>query len=158
MKIFNPYNKLPEHHCFGCAGKNPIGLKLSFDLDGDTLKSSWLPSKNYQGFEDIVHGGIISTLMDEAAAWVIQLRLKTAGVTSELNVKYLKPLRVSKGAALILAEISSTEAKYAKVKTTVKDSDNVICAVGLITYFIFPEAVAQKKFRYPGINAFLTDK
>ena len=91
MKIFNPYNKLPEHHCFGCAGKNPIGLKLSFDLDGDTLKSSWLPSKNYQGFEDIVHGGIISTLMDEAAAWVIQLRLKTAGVTSELNVKYLKP-------------------------------------------------------------------
>ncbi len=156
MKINNPYNTLADHHCFGCSTRNPIGLKLTFELEGESVKASWNPSRNYQGFEDIVHGGIISTLMDEVAAWAVQLLLKTSGVTSELNVKYLKPLRVSKGQVTVSAEISSVEGKLALVKTVIKDSDDVICAEGLITYFIFPEAVAQKKFRYPGIKAFLS--
>ncbi|MBG0782565.1 MAG: PaaI family thioesterase [Bacteroidales bacterium] len=158
MKINNPYNTLAEHHCFGCSIRNPIGLKLTFELEGEQVKTSWNPSKNYQGFEDIVHGGIISTLMDEVAAWAIQLLLKTSGVTSELNVKYLRPLRVSKGTVDVSAEINSVEGKLAHVKTVIKDSDDVICAEGLITYFIFPEGVAQKKFRYPGINVFLGSK
>jgi uncharacterized protein (TIGR00369 family) len=155
MKIINPYNTLAEHHCFGCSNRNPIGLNLTFELEGERVKTSWIPTKNYQGFENIVHGGIISTLMDEVAAWAVQLLLKTSGVTSELNVKYLKPLRVSKGAVEVSAEIDSVEGKLAHVKTVIKDSDDIICAEGLITYFIFPEAVAKKKFRYPGINAFL---
>jgi len=158
MKVFNPYNRLPEHHCFGCAGKNPIGLKLSFELKGETVETSWDPSKDYQGFEDILHGGIISTLMDEAAAWAIQLVLKTAGVTSELNVKYLKPLRVSKGRVYVSASISSHEERFASVKTIIRDTDENVCAEGVITYYVFPEEIAQKKFRYPGIQAFLDEK
>lgn len=158
MKVINPYNRLPEHYCFGCASKNPIGLKLTFELNGETIEAYWDPSKDYQGFEDIVHGGIISTLMDEAAAWAIQLVLKTAGVTSELKVKYLKPLRVSKGRVFVSASIISTEGRLASVKTIIRDRDERICAEGIITYYVFPEAVARNKFRYPGIQAFLNEK
>ncbi|MDD3637895.1 MAG: PaaI family thioesterase [Bacteroidales bacterium] len=158
MKIHNPYNALEEHHCFGCSVKNPIGLKLEFELDGDQVKANWNPTKDYQGFEDLLHGGIISTLMDEIAAWAVQVLLHTAGLTSELNVKYLKPVRLSKGTIQVSAQIASVEGRLAKVKTSLKDSTDTICAEGMITYFIYPENVARKKLRFPEPAQFFSTK
>ncbi|HOI33056.1 MAG: PaaI family thioesterase [Bacteroidales bacterium] len=158
MKINNPYNKLKEHHCFGCSAKNPIGLKLEFKLEGNQVTAKWNPTRDYQGFEDLLHGGIISTIMDEIAAWAVQVLLHTAGVTSELNVKYLKPVRLSKGAVWASAHIAHVEGRLAKVKTSLKDSSDTICAEGMITYFIYPEVVAQKKFRFPNPDLFLDTK
>jgi uncharacterized protein (TIGR00369 family) len=139
MKVFNPYNTLALHNCFGCAKKNPIGLALEFELIGDEVICEWLPTANYQGFEGMLHGGIISTIMDEVGAWTVQLILKTAGVTSELNVKYLKPVRISNG----------------PIKVRSKTGERVEAH---IQYFVFPEKIAKEKFRYPGIEAFFDPK
>src|SRR5690554_7450779 len=45
----------------------------------------------------ILHGGIQATLMDEAAAWVVFVCLKTAGLTTELTTRYLKPVYIENG-------------------------------------------------------------
>ena len=52
--------------CFGCGQNNPIGLKLKFKWDGKTAKAEFTPNKFHQGWSDIIHGGITTTILDEA--------------------------------------------------------------------------------------------
>ncbi len=51
--------------CFGCGQENPIGLRLSFDWEGDALVSRFTPGEDHQGWPGVVHGGIIATLLYE---------------------------------------------------------------------------------------------
>ena len=95
IKINNPYNLLDKHLCFGCSDKNPIGLKLNFTKDGDTIAAVWKPNEHYQGFYQVLHGGIQATLLDEVAGWVVQVVCQTSGVTSEMKVTYHKPVSTS---------------------------------------------------------------
>src|SRR5262245_4874414 len=52
--------------CFCCGQKNPIGLKLEFHETPDgRMGTIWIPRKEHQGFKDIVHGGLVATVLDE---------------------------------------------------------------------------------------------
>jgi len=57
-------------NCFVCGEKNPGGLQLSFQIDEEkqTLKTIFVGKPVFQGYDGIVHGGIVSTLLDEAMA------------------------------------------------------------------------------------------
>ena len=89
-KIINPWLDHPEYNCFGCCPDNPIGLHLEFYEDGDYIVSTWHPGHNYQGWIDTMHGGILSTLIDEVCGWVVTRKLQTSGYTVQLNVKFRK--------------------------------------------------------------------
>ena len=66
-KIFNPYRDLKGYNCFGCSLNNMDGLRLEFIEDGEYLKSEWQPEDKFQGYINILHGGIQATLLDEIA-------------------------------------------------------------------------------------------
>lgn len=55
--------------CFGCGKENPIGLKLHFDWDGKTARTEFTTSAVHQGWTDVVHGGIILSILDEAMSY-----------------------------------------------------------------------------------------
>ena len=82
-----------DHGCFGCGDDNPIGLRLRFASDGEGVKASFIPGPEHQGFHDVVHGGIISAVLDEAMAWATA----HAGVwamTGEMRVRFRQPLKI----------------------------------------------------------------
>lgn len=76
--------------CFACGQKNPIGLKLEFYEDGDGLSARFTPRAEYQGYTGITHGGIVSTLLDEAMAKLVYEKGYMA-LTAELKVRFRKP-------------------------------------------------------------------
>ncbi len=153
MKIFNPFD--PElNRCFGCGPSNPAGLKLVFEDDGDTLFTLWEPSDRYQGYPGILHGGITATLLDETAAWFVYAKLGTAGVTSRMNIKYLKPVIISGGKLKITAELITKDEKSAIIKCSLADRNKNICAEAEITYFLYPVEIATRRYHYPGKEAF----
>ena len=52
--------------CFACGQSNPRGLQLKdFKFDGTHYSVTWQPSRYYQGWAEILHGGIVATLLDE---------------------------------------------------------------------------------------------
>jgi uncharacterized protein (TIGR00369 family) len=104
-KIINPYDK-ELNMCFGCSPKNPFGLKLQFEESEEFLHAIWHPSEQYQGYTNILHGGIIATLLDEIGAWCVSVKIGTAGVTSEMKTKYLSPVFINKGNITLKAEIT----------------------------------------------------
>ncbi|MBW8004449.1 MAG: PaaI family thioesterase [candidate division NC10 bacterium] len=83
-----------DQMCFVCGKKNPAGLQLDFELVGDAeVQTSFLPTKQFQGFQDIVHGGIITTILDEVmvnGAWLRGVR----AVTGKLEVRLKQAARV----------------------------------------------------------------
>ena len=91
-KIINPWRNHPEYNCFGCCPENPIGLHMEFYEDGDYIVSNWHPQRNYQGWVNTMHGGILSTLIDEVCGWVVTRKLQTSGYTVQLNVKFKKAI------------------------------------------------------------------
>lgn len=143
------YAGMDGYNCFGCAPNNPIGLRLEFFEDGDDVIAEWTPTKNYEGYLNFLHGGIQATLLDEVAAWVIYAKLKTSGVTTSLDVEYLKPVFLSKGKVRLRANLLSHEKNIATINAQIEDADGVVRSRATARYFVYPPKVAQAKFNYP---------
>lgn len=86
--------ELEYHNCFVCGKDNPIGMKLEFDYGEGTASCIWETKVNYEGYPDIIHGGIVATILDEVMAKAI-LGGNREAVTAEMTVKYLKPAKVN---------------------------------------------------------------
>jgi acyl-coenzyme A thioesterase PaaI-like protein len=56
-------------YCYACGDLNPIGLQLEFKMDGDWAVAQFVPRPEHQGYPGYVHGGIVSSLLDEAMGW-----------------------------------------------------------------------------------------
>ncbi|MDT8421199.1 MAG: PaaI family thioesterase [Desulfuromonadales bacterium] len=82
-----------DGHCFVCGRLNERGLHAIFAIDRDRRRSSCriaLPD-GFQGWADVVHGGILSTLLDEACIYACR-SVGDQFVTAELTVKFRKPV------------------------------------------------------------------
>uniref|UniRef100_A0A7C3Z391 PaaI family thioesterase n=1 Tax=Desulfobacca acetoxidans TaxID=60893 RepID=A0A7C3Z391_9BACT len=81
-------------YCFVCGQENPRGLKIKVtylpaEMAAETLVA--LP-REYQGWTDVIHGGILSTLLDEMMAHAVW-RFAGPGLTLSLEVRFHHPLR-----------------------------------------------------------------
>lgn len=79
--------------CFVCGEDNRHGLQATFRSNGDLLCSfgSVVLGDSFQGWGQIVHGGILSALLDEACIYAA-MGLGQQAVTAELQVRYRKPV------------------------------------------------------------------
>jgi acyl-coenzyme A thioesterase PaaI-like protein len=89
-----PIPILEGHDCFACGTNNPIGLKLDFYRQGSSICSDVVLSRNHVGWQNMAHGGIISTLLDEVMSWTVIYFKKVFSVTRQIQVRYLKPVPV----------------------------------------------------------------
>jgi uncharacterized protein (TIGR00369 family) len=156
-KIRNPFAGRAGYNCFGCSPDNHHGLKLEFWFDDEnkTVETKWNPIDNLQGYTGVLHGGIQATIMDEIASWTIYVLLETGGVTSKMEIQYLKPVLISNGILTIMASLIGVERRHANIKVELFDGNGERCSVATVQYFIYPHEIAVKKLNYPGINAFI---
>jgi acyl-coenzyme A thioesterase PaaI-like protein len=84
--------KLEGYNCFACGTANPIGLNLQFYLTGEYMCSDVVLGKNYEGWQNMAHGGIVSTLLDEVMSWAVIYFKRIFFVTRSMDIKYLKPV------------------------------------------------------------------
>jgi uncharacterized protein (TIGR00369 family) len=118
-------------NCFACGKDNPIGLKLEFCYEEGIAKSVTKMKNEFQGYPQVVHGGIVATLLDEAMAKII-LYKEMVAVTAEMNVKYRKPLPIDKEFTLtgeIILEKSRTIKTVGKIVI-----NDIIVAEATATY------------------------
>ncbi len=120
--------------CFVCGAKNPNGLKLTFEIDKEkqTLKTTFVASPTFQGWDGIVHGGIISTLLDEAMAKLVY-ELGFESVTASLEIRFKKPAPILEPLSVhgMLTEVSK---RVIRAKAHVAKEDGTILASGTSTF------------------------
>jgi len=130
---------------------------MEFYEEDEEIISDWQPKPHFAGYGHVLHGGIISTLMDEIASWYVFTKLKTAGVTYKLEVRYLSPVFINKGKITLRASIKESQKRLADIDVKLYDNDGQLCSKGVIGYFIFPEKWAKEKLYYPDFDSFFED-
>lgn len=61
-KFFQDY--MPGNVCFGCGAENPDGLQIKSFWDGDEGVCTFQSQPKYHGWETVINGGILATLVD----------------------------------------------------------------------------------------------
>lgn len=156
-KLSNPFTKHDGYNCFGCSPKNPLGLKLTFVEDGDEIVSMWQPEPDYQGFFNILHGGIQATLMDEIASWTVYIKAKTAGFTSKAEFRYLKNIGIGDGPLELRSRLKGMRRNLADIEVSIYNRNHLLCATGFLTFFTFSKEKSREKLYYPDEEAFYED-
>ena len=69
------------NHCFVCGPANPIGLAVTFRLDGDVCRAEFTPQPQHSGYDRVTHGGIVFSLLDDVMAnWIYVIVLNCRSV------------------------------------------------------------------------------
>lgn len=149
-KMKNPWLPLiaEGYNCFACAPTNPYGLKMEFWEDGDEVVCLWHPNKNYEGWLGTLHGGIQSTLLDELGGWWIGRKMQTSAMTTNLNVKYRKPVPSDEKATLELrCHLKEQKRSFVILEMTLS-VEGEVCTSAEATYFCFSKEKALSDFRF----------
>jgi len=121
-------------NCFVCGVNNPNGLQLSFEIDKErqTLKTTFVASPTFQGWDGIVHGGMIGTLLDEAMAKLVY-ELGYQAITASLEIKFKKPAPILEPLN-VYGQITKVSKRLIRAKAHVAKEDGTILATGTSTF------------------------
>ena len=93
--LVNIQNRLHDT-CLLCGSKNPVGLRLEFEvLPDSSLKAEFMSKFMYEGYKGFLHGGVIASLIDSAMTNCLFAH-GIAAFTAELDIKYRLPVRCGK--------------------------------------------------------------
>jgi uncharacterized protein (TIGR00369 family) len=124
--------------CFCCGSKNKRGLHLKFTYPKENEAETILTLPDYfSGWQDIVHGGFISMLLDEAMAHscVGLLEKGKLAVTAELNIQFKKPLKI-KEEVIIKASVIQVKSRIMRTEGEILGLDGEIYAKGKAAFLL----------------------
>ncbi len=82
--------------CFGCSTSNVRGLGLVFERHDGRVEARTTLDQTFAGYDGLVHGGIVSTLLDEAMGWAILELAGRYAVTRSLTVDFRRPVFIDR--------------------------------------------------------------
>lgn len=147
-KIVNPYKELDGYNCFGCAPHNKAGVRMEFYEDGDEVVSFWQPEPQFQGWLNTLHGGVQAVLLDEISAWVVMRKLQTTGVTSKMEIRFLRPVSTAGGKLTLRARLAGQMRNVATIEASLLDDAGTLCSKATCVYFTFPREKAEKEMHF----------
>ena len=112
----------PQSSCFACGPDNPHGLRLRFETGkaGEAF-AEWVPEVFTEGFQGIVHGGIVSTVLDEAMSKAVAAAGQPA-LTAELRVR-LRHHVAPKCLVQVRGWINSRTRRLIRTEATITNSE-----------------------------------
>ena len=114
-KINKKLNKIRDQvhpQCVACSLTNRNGLHLKFDVaDDKSVKADFQYNKVFEGYPGILHGGIISSILDSAMCNCMFARGKAA-VTAEMTIKFQHPVATCRKATVSARIIQFSHSLY----------------------------------------------
>jgi uncharacterized protein (TIGR00369 family) len=134
-----PYTR----NCFVCGAHNTHGLHLRFRRVGDEVHAEFTPRAQHAGFRDIVHGGILSTVLDEAMFWAAATVKKRFCLAVELNVRFVSKVTVGQK-LLCVARLTADRRRVWESEAELRDNAGTVYAHA--TCKQMPMSAEQMKF------------
>jgi beta-phosphoglucomutase len=138
--------------CFACSQENPIGLKLKPVHDGEKVTAEFTAGKFHQGWNDVVHGGILYTLLDEVNAYAMLCRGIEFGVTakSEIRFKQVAPINESIQASAWVTKLTK---RLVETKGVLTLNDNTVIADGDFLFYVWRQSKKSILWDMDGVIA-----
>ena len=116
-----------DEYCFACGEKNPIGLHLKFKPEGDKYVATKIVAREYEGYENVVHGGILTTMLDEAMGNYVQEKYHEQALTAKLEIRYHVPTPIEQELKISAWE-ESQRRNIITMRSAVETKDGVVTA------------------------------
>ncbi len=154
---YRPVPNRGDHNCFACGPENPVGLAMKFYSDGQSVVSWLRVDEHLCGWDNLLHGGVISTLLDEIMSWTIIHLLQKFILTKRITVDFLKPLYVDTPLKVEGRIREVRNDREAVVEGVVYDEKRGPCAHSVGTFALLkPEIARRMKIMSPeAIDGFM---
>lgn len=111
--------------CFVCGEANPLGLNLRFETDGRLVRAKFLPRPEHSGFKGVVHGGLITTVLDEIMVWACAAQTRRFAFCAELNVRFLNPMPPGLEVVVTGELVANRKGRLYEAKAAMYDADGL---------------------------------
>ncbi|MCL5267946.1 MAG: PaaI family thioesterase [Bacteroidetes bacterium] len=141
-------NLLPYYEgCFACSQSNPHGLHQRFSVKDGKVCSTFEPSKRFQGYENFVHGGVFSAILDESMGWAPSFKFGKLCKTVKLEIRFLKETPFGK-VYTIESEFVRTVHSFLEATGVVRDDEGTIYVRGTGLYYPLPDEFTSRAKDY----------
>lgn len=153
---FRSLPKQVNHTCFACGQNNPLGLHMKFETDEQSLRSRLQVPVHMAGWADVVHGGIVATILDEVMSNAAIYLLERIILTRSLQVELLKPLHTARQVEARAWLDSKPHERQALMLAEIHDEQGQLCARGRGDFALFtPEQFRKRGFDEEIVEDFL---
>lgn len=114
--------------CFACGSQNPHGLKMDFSTDGKRVYSFMQVSSTMTGWDQTVHGGILSTILDEIMGWSVIYLLKKIGMTQSITVQFNKAIQTGEHLTIVGGIQEKQSQRSTLMHGAIFNADDTLCA------------------------------
>ncbi|HMK57354.1 MAG TPA: PaaI family thioesterase [Dissulfurispiraceae bacterium] len=111
---------IDDGQCFVCGKDNHSGLQLSFKYSGGKSLSEFVLASQFQGYKNIIHGGLVTAILDEAMIYAAMSEGLNP-VTAEITVRFKQPLNAGQ-AATVEAELIRKTDRLIEARSRITDS------------------------------------
>ena len=130
---------LEHRYCFACGAENPDGLALEFvSSKNEEISAVFTPKRIHQGYDGMLHGGIVCTLLDAAMTRLLMDK-GIAAVTANLNVRFKRPIPIAE-ALVVRARIEKRRERFFLLSADLTVSGS-IAAIGTGRFLKIKEAL-----------------
>ena len=148
VQIFNNWQDFPGFACYGCAPpgtSQSLGLAFMRPISAATADYNVVAHHfvRHASFPRVAHGGLLATLMDEAAYFSFNAAHQTVGLTGGLSVKYLRPVRPNAWVSVYARQQDDDDGPAVGKKVSIRVrvvQDGKECATASVIYMIPPNA------------------
>ena len=134
----------PDGTCFACGPDNPAGLHMTFHTNGDTVFSQLTAPRQLCGWQNMLHGGIISTILDEVMSWTAHHLIQKLILTRSITVDFKRPVYAQselRAEGWIDAIVSDHDAR---LKARLLNAKEKICARATGSFALLTPKVARR--------------
>ncbi|HLF70571.1 MAG TPA: PaaI family thioesterase [Dehalococcoidia bacterium] len=140
--------------CYACGDLNPIGLHLEFRVEDDWAVADFVAQREHQGYPGYVHGGIVSSLLDEAMGWATYGRGIWA-LTGKLETR-IRGIVPTNELLRVRARIARDRGKTLDLVAELRDADGKLLAEA--NGLLFRATGEQARLIEEAAKAMMTDR
>ena len=132
-KLYLPYSD----GCFVCGHSNVHGLQVQFYVQDNSVRVDLNFARHFNSFPNITHGGILSSILDEAMGWsaFIFSDVETFLFTRELTVTYKRNAPIGEPLLLMAEYVGAERGGMFSTKGKIVDMDGKIITASKGLFF-----------------------
>ena len=116
--------------CFACGKDNPIGLHMHFQVDANSCAATFIPRPEHQSYDGRMHGGLITTLLDETMGNYCYLYEHRNAYTARMDIRFKEPILIGEKLKIV-AHVEKRKGRLIEMSGKIIKEDGTIGAEAL---------------------------
>jgi uncharacterized protein (TIGR00369 family) len=126
-----------DKDCFGCGSENQSGLHMTFETNGEQIRTQLTVPSQFRGWSKLIHGGVISTILDETMSWAAIILTQRFILTKKMTIQFLRPVYVGSSLCGIGSIKEKTGDRKAILTGELFDDQGKLCATSEGEFVLF---------------------